>query len=185
VPRLPARLPKLVTRRLVLRGFRPSDVDSLLAYRSDPELHRYTGADPTVRRSQARKAVAIFGPTRPKREVLVWAIVLKSTGQVIGQCGFHPVEPAHARANLGYEVAREHWGRGIATEAARRIVRHGHDVLRLNRITGYCWKEHAASARVMRKLGFKFEGTLRQFQYRKGVFHDCRFYSHLPADPRP
>lgn len=185
VPRLPARLPRLTTRRLLLRGFRPSDADDLLAYRVDPELHKYTGSQPHARRADVRKTIAIFGAARPKREVMVWAIELKSTGRVIGQCGFHPVEPAHARANISFEVAHDYWGRGIATEAAARVIRFGHDVLRLNRITGYCWKENRASARVLRKLGMKSEGISRQLQYRAGAFHDCRICSHLPADPRP
>ncbi|UCG43332.1 MAG: GNAT family N-acetyltransferase [candidate division WOR-3 bacterium] len=182
VPRLPRRLPRLTTRRLVLRGLRKADANNLFDYGSDPEMHRWMRSEPYATNADALRTVEVCGVSREKIQVLIWAIELKATGRVIGLCGFNPVEPAHARANLTFELSRELWHRGLATEAVARVIRYGHRELRLNRIGGYCWQENVASARVMERVGMKYEGLLRQLRFSKGAYRDLRFYSHLPSD---
>lgn len=182
VPRLPRRLPKLTTRRLVLRSLRKTDANDLFSHGSDPEIHRYMGSEPYAAKVDALKTIEACGVSREKVQVLIWAMELKATGRVIGLCGFNPVAPTQARANLTFELSRELWHRGLAIEAAARVIRYGHRELRLNRMGGYCWQENIASARVMEKVGMKYEGLLRQLQFAKGAYHDLRFYSHLPSD---
>jgi ribosomal-protein-alanine N-acetyltransferase len=181
VPRLPRRLPKLITRRLVLRSLRKTDANDLFSYGSDTEVHRYMGSEPYAEKADALKTIEACGVLREKVQVLIWGMELKTTGRVIGLCGFNPVAPNQARANLTFGLSREFWHRGLATEAAARVIRYGHRELRLNRIGGYCWRENAASARVMERVGMKYEGLFRQFQFSKGAYRDLKIYSHLPS----
>ena len=96
-------------------------------------------------------------------------------------CGFMAGsgEPEYARASLGYAIAREYWGRGLTTEAVRAAIAFGFDHLSLNRIEARCIAENTASERVMQKAGLSYEGTLRDYVFRKGAYRDYKVYSIL------
>lgn len=89
---------------------------------------------------------------------LTWVIVERSSREVVGAMGLplheHPVE----RAELGYYVTREHWGRGIATEAGSAILAYGIGLLGTDRITSGYFVDNPASGRVLEKLGFRPSG---------------------------
>jgi len=93
-------------------------------------------------------------------------------------------EPEYARASLGYAIAREYWGRGLTTEAVRAAIAFGFDHLSLNRIEARCIAENTASERVMRKAGMSYEGTLRDYVFRKGAYRDYKVYSTLRRERR-
>lgn len=90
----------------------------------------------------------------------------------------------HCSARLTYEVARELWGKGIATEAARAVLGYGFDTVGLNRVDAYCREGNAASQRVLEKVGMRYEGMLRQLWFLKGAYRNMRFYSALAAERR-
>ena len=83
-----------------------------------------------------------------------------------------------------YELARELWGKGIATEAVRAVLGYGLGTLGLNRIGAYCWDGNVASQRVMEKAGMHHEGTPRQIRFAKGAYRDLRYYSMLAGEWR-
>ena len=85
----------------------------------------------------------------------------------------------HARAEIGYALARKYWGQGLMTEAVRAMLDYGFNLLRLNRIEARCDVENIASWRVMEKAGMKFEGVLRQNIFLHGRPRDARMYGIL------
>jgi RimJ/RimL family protein N-acetyltransferase len=109
------------------------------------------------------------------------AVTVKPGGRVVGTMGLD-VSRRHARAELTYMVARECWGRGYATEAARAVVRYGFEVLGLQRIQATHFPDNPASGRVMEKLGMSREGVLRQYVRRRGVPADLVLYSLLRGE---
>jgi RimJ/RimL family protein N-acetyltransferase len=113
---------------------------------------------------------------------LVWAITRDDA--IVGAMGLRIVA-AHRRAEVGYWIARERWGQGIATEALRTVLAHGFDVLGLHRIKGQHYRENPASGAVMRKAGMTHEGRLRGVVFRDGVPRDNELYAMLRSDPRP
>ena len=109
-----------------------------------------------------------------------WGIVLKEDGAFVGTRGVDVgYAPEHARAEPGYVLSREHWGRGIMPEAVRAIIRFGFDRTGLNRMEARCIAENTASARVMEKAGMTYEDTLREREFIKGVYRDMELYSIL------
>ena len=92
-------------------------------------------------------------------------------GQLAGTVGLHP-EPQHHRAEIGYWLGKAFWGRGLVTEAAAEVVRWAFEEQQFNRIYAAVFPENIASRRVLEKLGFTYEGTLRQHQCKWGVFKD-------------
>ncbi|MDI7740596.1 GNAT family protein [Lysinibacillus fusiformis] len=78
----------------------------------------------------------------------------------------------HQRAEIGYFIDKNEWGKGYATEVAALMIEYGFEKLGLERIYGHCMSRNSASRKVMEKLGFKFEGTLRHAIKKGDVFED-------------
>src|SRR5512139_3359115 len=164
---------ELHTDRLLLREFVIADWPALLAYQRDPRyLRYYEWADRTL--DDAQRFVQMFleqQAEQPRRKFQL-AVVLQASGQLIGNCGIRQASAGAHEADIGYELAPDHWGRGYATEAARAIVQFGFAELKVHRIWAWCIADNIASARVLEKLGFTLEGRLREKEYFKGRWWD-------------
>jgi [ribosomal protein S5]-alanine N-acetyltransferase len=173
-------LPELETERLLLRRMRLDDAQAMFAYASDPEVTRYVLFEThrSVKDSEAFLRLAVEGYERG--DFGGWGVVLKDSGRFVGTCGVDlNYAPEHARAELGYVLSREHWGKGLMPEAVRAVIRFGFGRMHLNRIQARCIAENTASARVMEKVGMTYEGTLREYELIKGAYRDMKFYSIL------
>jgi [ribosomal protein S5]-alanine N-acetyltransferase len=173
-------LPELETERLLLRKMRLDDARAMFAYASDPEVTRYVLFEThrSIEDSQAFLRLVVEGYERG--DFGGWGVVLKDSGAFVGTCGVdYGYAPEHARAELGYVLSREHWGKGLVPEAVRAVIRFGFGRMELNRIQARCIAENTASARVMEKAGMTYEGTLREYQLIKGAYRDMKFYSIL------
>jgi ribosomal-protein-alanine N-acetyltransferase len=121
----------------------------------------------------------ITGQQQQPRIKFQLAVVLKSTQQLIGNCGIR-MEAADAHeGDIGYELSPQHWGNGYATEAARTIVEFGFTQLRLHRIWSWCIAENSASANVLQKVGMQAEGRKRENEYFKGRWWDTLLFGML------
>ena len=105
-------------------------------------------------------------------------IRLRSDGRLCGGVGLHP-EPLHHRAELGYWIGVPYWGNGYAAEAARAVVEYGFERLDLNRIFATHFRQNLASGKVLRKIGMRHEGCMRQAVMKWGEFVDLELYSIL------
>src|SRR6266542_2791134 len=116
----------LTTERLTLREFTADDWPSVLAYQSDPRYLRYyawTGRTPEDVHQFVNWQIA--RQREDPRIKFQLAVALKATGELIGNCGIRMESVDATEADIGYELAPPHWGRGYATEAARAIVQFG------------------------------------------------------------
>jgi RimJ/RimL family protein N-acetyltransferase len=166
--------PALETDRFQLRLFRESDVDALAALYADPEVMRLLkGPRP---RELAEKHVHLLAEHFAKTGYTLFAVESKATSEMIGRVGLWPLDQTD-EVELGYVIARAHWGQGIATETAAACVDDGFRRLRLPFIAAVCDIDHDASVRVMLKLGFQFIRTAR--------FYDCDvLYHRLDRGPQ-
>jgi ribosomal-protein-alanine N-acetyltransferase len=183
LPPLPPQ-PALETPRLVLRPFAADDAATLVRELSDPAVARQTlnvpHPYPPVRAAEFLADI----PTRfAAGRGIVWAVALRETAVLVGAVGLDLVR-AHRRAELGYWIAKRHWGQGLATEAAQTVVHYGFGVLGLHRIEANYFPENPASGAVMRKLGMHHEGRLRAVVWRDGVPRDLERFALLATDPR-
>src|SRR5215210_762396 len=177
--------PELETERLLLRKMRLDDAEAMFAYASDPEVTRYVLFEThrSVEDSEAFLRLAVEGYERG--DFGGWGIVLKDSGAFVGTCGVDVnYAPEHARAELGYVLSREHWGRGLMPEAVKAVIRFGFGRMGLNRLEARCIAENVASARVMEKAGMAYEGTLREHEFIKGSYRDMKLYSILRREFR-
>jgi [ribosomal protein S5]-alanine N-acetyltransferase len=146
----------LKTDRLLLREFVMDDVEDFFRMVSDPDVTRYTG-DGGKTLEEVRKGLEerLFQDYR-KYGYGRWAAVYKPTSKVIGFAGLKYLDDVD-EVDLGYRFFKEHWGQGLATEAASAVLAYGFGTLRLQRIIGIADIKNQASIRVLEKVGFTFE----------------------------
>jgi len=163
----------LHTDRLLLRRFRPDDVDDALAYRDDPELARYLPHIPQPFTRADAEAFVARNIDEPWDLLPTFAVVLENT--VIGTVNLD-IDPTHRTANLGFALARAHWGKGLATEAARAVVAWAFSSLDLAQLTAAADARNLRSRRVLTKLGMQLETILVSHERaRDGVFDTARY----------
>lgn len=169
--------PVLETNRFILRKLKQSDAKSIFSYLSREEVIRYYDIDKLTQQQQAVELIeSILFRYNIERQ-LRWGITIKEQNIVIGTCGFHAIEVENFKAEIGYDLHPEYWGKGIMTEVVNKIVEYGFYQMGLNRIEAYYHPLNNASRRVLEKSGFKFEGLLRKRFFKKGEFIDAALSS--------
>lgn len=168
----------LTTERLLLRDFVESDWEAVLAYQQDPLYLRYN--EWTSRTAEeVCQFVQMFLDHQKQipRIKYQFAVTLKSTGRLIGNCGVRRASPEAHEADMGYELNPKFWGHGYATEAARTVMHFGFSHMDLQRISAWCVADNVGSARVLEKLGMRLEKRMRDHQYFKGRWWDTLSYA--------
>jgi ribosomal-protein-alanine N-acetyltransferase len=168
---------ELRTERLLLRPWRFSDLEDAFANASDPEWARYLWRVPqpyTHRDAEEFIARAVADGWNGQA---LFAIEFEE--HAIGGVRLGIVDPAGMTGSIGYNLARQHWRKGIATEAVGAVVRYGFEEPKLQRIFATADARNLASIRVMQKLGMKHEGTLRRHRFYRGERTDEVYYGML------
>jgi [ribosomal protein S5]-alanine N-acetyltransferase len=144
-------IPILKTKRLILRDMRRSDVESLHILFSDPLTMRFW---PVFEQSRTEQWVEDNLRRYARDGFGLWALTLKGSDEVIGDCGLIVQEAEGvAETELGYHLRRDLWGQGLATEAARACRDYGFDRLGLDRLISLIHPDNIASRRVAEKNG--------------------------------
>jgi RimJ/RimL family protein N-acetyltransferase len=177
-------LPAIVTPRLRLRALRADDAPALLAIFSDPDVTRYWADPPYTGLADAEALVARVEAQFAARSAFRWGIVWREADAVLGTCSLYALEAAHRRAEVGFALAREAWGRGVASEAVAALVDFAFTTLGLHRIEADVDPRNAASLRTLERLGFRREGYLRERYLVGGEVQDSVLVGLLRADPR-
>jgi ribosomal-protein-alanine N-acetyltransferase len=148
----------LETDRLILRHQVPTDLNDLWALYQDPEITKYIPDAPRSR-EEAREELEWHMNGHPKfPEFGLWATIHKETGKFIGRCGLLPCTiEGQNEVEVAYTIAREYWGRGLATEAAQGILNYGFEKLNLSRLISLPVPQNIASQKVAEKIGMSFE----------------------------
>lgn len=150
----------LLTERLELRPWRDDahDLDAYAAISSDPEVMRHIGDGSALTRERAATQLARFAAHWEDHGYGLRAAVLRDGGGVAGFAGVMRAGQPGVRpgdVEIGWRLARSHWGRGYATEAALAVRDHAFGELRLARLVAFVRPANTASIGVMRKLGME------------------------------
>ena len=182
-------IPTLETPRLRLVPLAASDEADLVALDSDPEVMRYVGSPPGVRsaaETAERARLRIREAERGEYEPLgFWRIEERAEGAFRGVGALIRMPEAEENRHGGaldnrpaeepdvevaYRLARNAWGRGIATEATRALVAHALGPLGLSRVVAVTYPDNQASQRVLDKVGFAREG-FREYKGVRATYH--------------
>ena len=174
-----SEFPTLVGERTVLRELDNADADDVFAFRSDPEVQRYNSA-PMQDLAEASALIEDLRAEYVAHQAVHWAVTMRGDSHVIGLMGLAAWQTYHSRAEIGYDLRRDHWGRGLATDAVRAILAFGFTRLDLQRVEAQTIADNHASVRLLRRLGFQLEGVRRKYSWEEdGTFHDGAIYGLL------
>lgn len=177
--------PVLATPRLRLRPVTDADALALVALHSDAHVLRYWDAPPWRDPANAQRFIAASRRMAEDGSGARLAIDRSSDATFLGWCSLSRWNPVHRSAALGYCLAEAAWGHGYATEAARGVLQWAFDTLDLNRVQAETDTRNVASARVLEKLGFVREGTLREDCVVAGEVSDSWVYGLIRREWRP
>jgi RimJ/RimL family protein N-acetyltransferase len=178
---------ELAGERVLLRRFQPDDVAEFVAYRSCAEVARFQSWDAPYPRDEGERFVRQLMTEHPDTagEWFQFAVALRATGQLIGDCAAIPQAGDPRQCEIGFTIAPAHQGRGYATEAARLLVGYLFGRRAKHRITASCDARNTASAAVLERLGMRREGHLRESTWAKGEWTDDLLYGLLRSEWHP
>lgn len=177
--------PTLHTARLRLRPFSDADADALFALHSSAHVLRYWDAPPWGERRRAERFIKACRQLAADGTGMRLAVDRVSDEAFIGWCGLTRCNPDYRSASIIYCFDDVAWGHGYATEAVRALLQWGFDTLDLNRVQAETDTRNQASARVLEKLGFVCEGTLREDCVVNGEVSDSWVYGLIRREWRP
>jgi RimJ/RimL family protein N-acetyltransferase len=170
---------ELFTPRLKLRWMEERDAEAHYAVFSDPDVTRYWSSGPWTSLDQSREHIAATQAAYADGSGMRLGVELIGTGELIGNVSLHRFVDASRRCEMGYALARAHWGGGYVSEALRALLAYGFTALDLNRIEADVDPRNGASARVLEKLGFRKEGYMPERWIVQGEPADTVYYGLL------
>jgi ribosomal-protein-alanine N-acetyltransferase len=164
----------LETERFKLRLLRPEDAANMFEFTSNPDVAKYTGLFELHKNIDETKVwlEKHINHYKNNNYYITWAILDRATNKAIGFCGFEECSTRDSKAELVYAVNHEYWKKGVATEAAQKVIDFGFNVLELNRIWATYDPRNIASGKVLKKCNLVQEGLLRELYFFKGEYVD-------------
>jgi RimJ/RimL family protein N-acetyltransferase len=172
---------ELAGPRVALRRFHPDDLAPFVAYRSSEQVARFQSWDAPYPREEGERFIQEMARAHPDTpgEWFQFAVVLGSTGILIGDCAATPHADDPRQCDIGFTISPEHQGHGYATEAVRLLLNYLFTERGKHRITAYCDPRNAASAALLERLGMRREGHLRESTWAHGEWTDDLLYALL------
>ncbi|AOV07742.1 GNAT family N-acetyltransferase [Sporosarcina ureilytica] len=175
---------RLVTDRLLLKPYKHEFADVIYLVVSQAEI-----ADTMITiphpypKEVVYKWIDYLHRSAKEGTAFEFAIFLKEyPDKYIGNCGLVSISNSHQKAEIAYFIDKNEWGKGYATEVAYSMISYGFEKLGLERIYGHCMSRNPASRKVMEKVGFQFEGTLRHDVKKGEVFEDLDLLGMIRTD---
>jgi ribosomal-protein-alanine N-acetyltransferase len=156
------KIPLVDTPRLRLRGFEDSDLESLWSIVRDRQVIRYLPATEPWPRQRVLDSLERHWAHWEKHGFGWWAVETRTAKELIGWCGLGFLEDTD-EVEIKYLLKRSHWGKGLATEAAKPCIEHAFSTLALEQVIGLVHPENNPSSRVLEKLGLHFSNTAQYF----------------------
>ena len=171
---------RIESERLILRRFKDSDLAPFMAYRNDPEVARYQSWD-SCDEQEARAFIREMESAQPgvPGEWFQFAIESKETQDLIGDCALRVDEHEPYRAEIGFTLAREHQGKGFASEAVSLLLDYAFGTLGLHRVVAIADCRNAPSVALLERVGMRREGHFLENVWFKGGWTDEYLYAVL------
>ena len=173
------KFPSIETQRLNLIELKEEYDKDLFGFFSDRKVMQYYDIKPLETIDDARNLINKLIDKYRNRLAIRWGISLKEDDEIIGTCGYHNWVKGYCRAEIGYELSSTYWQKGIMIEALRHVINFGFTEMNLNRIQALVFPDNIASLELLKKIGFKQEGLLKEYAFFRGEFKDLIIVSLL------
>lgn len=173
---------KIYGEQINLRRITARDAESLAYYLRDPDMSRFTFIPRPYTIDDAYAYIKLTQKAHRRRTQLVLGIEDKESKQIIGMIGAMSINRTHNHAEIGYWLAKEHWGKGIMGEAVNLMLAHLFGPMKLRRVFAHVNPVNKASVQVLERAGFKREGLLRKLVRIRGRYFDQYLYAILKVE---
>ncbi len=172
--------PKLdVGSDYLLREQTSEDAAGFLSYYTDPEVVKHILATQPTNIAEALSDIQYCRNLFHQKRGIYWSLVRKADNQILGAVGIY-INNQHHRAEICYDLAKPYWQQGIMTAALKQVLQFTIRYIGAYRLEALTLKENIPSIKVLEKLGFEHEGTLRNYRYFRGASHDVELYGATP-----
>jgi len=145
----------LITDRLVLRELQPSDAEQIFKIRTDPRVNEFLDRGPTKSVDESLKFINNILKAQNNQDSMMWVITLKNEPKLIGTVLYWHIVKEQDKAELGYEMLPEYWGKGIMREALTEMIRFGFETMQLKMIVAETRENNLRSINALKKCGFE------------------------------
>ncbi|MBE5958925.1 MAG: GNAT family N-acetyltransferase [Lachnospiraceae bacterium] len=173
----------ITTKSLILRRFEYTDDDAMLKYWIADEKIQSLYSEPVyTTKAEVKELLDKYIGSYEKEDYYRWAIILKETGECIGQIAYFLVDNKNHFAEIEYCIGGDFQCKGFATEATKAVIAFGFEKMNLHKVQ-ICTKTiNKPSKRVIEKCGLTYEGTLRDYFYHNGEYVGRLYFSILRSE---
>lgn len=165
---------ELKTEKILLRDIEGSDIDTVFRGLSNPDVIKHYGVS-FDSLEETKEQMKWFADTKQK-----WFAICSVDNNVFyGAGGLNDISKKHKKAEIGFWLLPEYWGKGIMKKVVPVICDYGFDKLELHRIEGFVDSENKNCKRAMSALDFELEGTMRDCEIKNNKFVSIEVYSTI------
>ncbi|WP_026838867.1 GNAT family N-acetyltransferase [Gillisia sp. JM1] len=174
--------PKLESERLILRKLKLTDASDVQLIRSDERVMIYMDAERQMTTQHSESFISNKLKMYEERTGIFWAIIEKSTNTFIGDFAFFKMDKKNSRAEIGYTLKPEFWGKGFMKEVMINIFNFGFSDLNLHSLEANINPGNENSRTILTKMGFQKEAYFRENYYYNRDYLDSEIYSLLKSE---
>jgi ribosomal-protein-alanine N-acetyltransferase len=174
--------PKLESERLIFRAYQLKDAQALLKIRSLPAVSKYMDTSIPKCVEDTEKRIEGYEKAFKEKTGIIWAIIEKSSAQLIGDFGIWRIDKQNARGEIGYILHPEYWRKGYMSETISTLIPFGFNHLNLHSYAANVNVDNENSKALLLKFGFKLEAYFRENFYYDGQFLDSEIYCLIRSD---
>jgi [ribosomal protein S5]-alanine N-acetyltransferase len=168
------------TPNAFLRLINDDDLPEVFAGLSNPEVIEYYGV--SYDSLEAAKSQMDWYRSLHEQQTGLWfALCEKETHVFMGAVGLSNINKLFRKAEIGFWLLPQYWNHGIMFDAAQQVLREGFERLNLHRIEAFIEPANIASEKLLRKLGFEYEGTQRDCEIKNGEFISLKMFAKFAA----
>lgn len=168
--------PTFVTDRLLLGKVVREDKEFIFQGLSHPEIIKYYGVNYSTF-EETEEQMIWYENLEKSGSGLWWSIRLKDNNAFCGAVGFNDYNETHQKAEIGFWLFPEFWGKGIIKESAERVIDFLFSEKQIHRIEAFVEAENQNSEKVLRKLGFRQEGIMKESERKNEKFIDIKIFA--------
>lgn len=168
-------------KNYILKEIESSDIKNIHKGLSDPEITKYYDVHyPTL--EETKEQMDWYASLKRDGTGLWWGVYDKNTNQFCGAGGYNDLDKEHRKAEIGFWLLKEFWGKGIMKKVMPMLFEKGFTTLNLNRIEGYVISENSKCKAALDKINFTYEGTMREYEVKDGQKIDVDIYAILKSE---
>ncbi len=175
-------LPTITTERLILKRILPENAEDMYEYASRQDVTQFLLWSPHVNLRETKGYIEYLQREYRKGNYADWGITLRSSGKFVGTIGFANLDLANNWGELGYVLNPAYHGMGIMTEALGAVLELAFRELSLHRVQLRIMDGNADSEKLARRMGFVYEGLVRDSVFAKGSYRRIHLYSMLAEE---